>query len=130
MVHLLMLATCWLDFRQRQRFFLFSIHLQTEGAFFANTVNCVFVQMYECGLIMNSRELNNEKLRTQFIYAINNVPFQMYMCCLVMLLRQLVCNFSTTELDLSKIFLQLFKCTSVVLKSDRPPQQNALTIDT
>ena len=34
MVHLLTLVTCWFDFRQKQRFFLSSIYLQTENALF------------------------------------------------------------------------------------------------
>ena len=122
MVHLLTLATCWFDLRQKQHFFLFSRFLQIEEALFICTANYVLFQIYKCGSIVNPQQLDDAKLITLFICTMNHVLSQMYKCCLAMLLRKLnsstigaVRNFSTTELDFSKIFQQLFKCIIVVL---------------
>ena len=43
MVHLLTLATCWFDVRQKQRLFLFRLYLQIEDVFFMCTANYVLV---------------------------------------------------------------------------------------
>ena len=112
MVHLLTLATCWFDSRQKQRFFIFSRYLQIEDALFICTVNYVLVQIYKCDSRVNPRQLIDAKLSMQFICIMNHVPFQMYnaaqQCCLFFDERCV-------------IFLQPFKCASVVSKSDRPP---------
>ena len=63
MVHLLTRATCWFDFRQKQRFFFFSMYSQTEDTFSMCKCclhNCILrqavrdlsttFQMSKCGL--------------------------------------------------------------------------------
>ena len=60
--HLLTLAPCWLDFRQKITLRSFSIYLQTEDAFFICTVICILVQIYKFGFIANPRQLNDVKL--------------------------------------------------------------------
>ena len=56
MVHLLTLATGWFDFQQ-QRFFLFSIYLQTEDAFFICAVNAPTIGTW---LILRTKKLLEE----------------------------------------------------------------------
>ena len=85
-------------------------YLQTEDALFIYTVNYVLVLIYKCGSIIIYNEAR----------TFPNV-------------QVLLSNVATTiEFfgNLCVIFLQHFKRISVVLKSDKPPQPNALTVDT
>ena len=91
LVHLLILVTCWLDFRQKLCFFLFCFKQKMRFLH----VQWITYLIYKCVSIVNPRQLNITKLSTQFIYTVNQVPFQMCKYGLSMLLRQL--NFSTID---------------------------------
>ena len=54
-------------------------------------------------------------VRCKVKYAMKHVPSQMYKCYSATLLQESMRDFSTTELNSSTVFLQLFKCTSVVI---------------
>ena len=119
MVHLLTPATCWFDFRQKQRFFVFSLYLQIGDALFIRTVKYVLVQLYKC---THDKTMQNY-VRNLFIQWTTYFPN----------VQVLFSNVATTIKFVDNrclICLQLFKCTSAVLRSDRSPQPNALTIDT
>ena len=95
----------------------FSIYLQTEDAFSTCTVNYVLVQIYKCGSTLT------ERCKVKYVIYIYNE------------LRtfpnvQMLLSNLATAIDSSTTFLQLFKYTSVILKSDRPRKLSALTINT
>ena len=107
-------STRWFDFRQKRRFFCFSIYLQTEDTLFTFAANYVLVQIYKCGWIANPQQLNKANLSTQYLY--NELRTFLNV-------EVLFNNVATTSEFFDKrcvIFSQPFKCTGVVLKSYRP----------
>ena len=60
-----------IQFTIKTTFFPLSIYLQIEVAFFICTVNYVLIKINKCGSLVNSYQLYDAKLSTQFIFYIH-----------------------------------------------------------